>query len=83
MKASSFPRNFHQRIRFSLASFCSLFSLLAVFSLAGFSLPAVFVVTRGFFAAFCPLFFRRPFRWWAQVDSNHRPHDYQSCALTS
>ena len=21
--------------------------------------------------------------WWAQVDSNHRPHDYQSCALTS
>ncbi len=23
------------------------------------------------------------FRWWAQVDSNHRPHDYQSCALTS
>ena len=23
------------------------------------------------------------FRWWAQVDSNHRPHDYQSCALAS
>ena len=23
------------------------------------------------------------FLWWAQVDSNHRPHDYQSCALTS
>ena len=23
------------------------------------------------------------FKWWAQVDSNHRPHDYQSCALTS
>ena len=22
-------------------------------------------------------------RWWAQVDSNHRPHDYQSCALAS
>ena len=22
-------------------------------------------------------------RWWAKVDSNHRPHDYQSCALTS
>ena len=21
--------------------------------------------------------------WWAQVDSNHRPHDYQSCALAS
>ena len=23
------------------------------------------------------------FKWWAQVGSNHRPHDYQSCALAS
>ena len=22
-------------------------------------------------------------RWWAQVDSNHRPHAYQACALTT
>ena len=22
-------------------------------------------------------------RWWAQMDSNHRPHAYQACALTS
>jgi len=21
--------------------------------------------------------------WWALVDSNHRPHPYQGCALTS
>ena len=21
--------------------------------------------------------------WWEQVDSNHRPHAYQACALTS
>ena len=21
--------------------------------------------------------------WWAQVGSNHRPHAYQACALTS
>ena len=21
--------------------------------------------------------------WWAKMDSNHRPHDYQSCALAS
>ena len=21
--------------------------------------------------------------WWAKVDSNHRPHAYQACALTS
>ena len=30
-----------------------------------------------------PLPFIRKRKWWAQVDSNHRPHDYQSCALTS
>ena len=23
------------------------------------------------------------FVWWAQVDSNHRPHAYQACALTT
>ena len=22
-------------------------------------------------------------RWWAQMDSDHRPHAYQACALTS
>ena len=22
-------------------------------------------------------------KWWAKMDSNHRPHDYQSCALAS
>ena len=21
--------------------------------------------------------------WWAQMDSNHRPHAYQACALTN
>ena len=21
--------------------------------------------------------------WWAEVDSNHRPHAYQACALTN
>ena len=21
--------------------------------------------------------------WWAQMDSDHRPHAYQACALTS
>ena len=26
-----------------------------------------------------PLFLK----WWAKMDSNHRPHDYQSCALAS
>ena len=27
-------------------------------------------------------FFKRKV-WWAQVDSNHRPHAYQACALTT
>ena len=22
-------------------------------------------------------------KWWAWVDSNHRPHAYQACALTA
>ena len=28
-------------------------------------------------------FFRFCRNWWAKMDSNHRPHDYQSCALAS
>ena len=27
--------------------------------------------------------FQRFYHWWAKMDSNHRPHDYQSCALAS
>ncbi len=29
------------------------------------------------------LFNSYPFLWWAQMDSNHRPHAYQACALTT
>ena len=29
------------------------------------------------------LLFRSSCCWWAQVDSNHRPHAYQACALTT
>ena len=36
---------------------------------------------------FSPLGLRHFFqflqKWWAKMDSNHRPHDYQSCALAS
>ena len=32
-------------------------------------------------APFCPNFSSKS--WWAKMDSNHRPHDYQSCALAS
>ena len=46
---------------------------------------------RGFFGAlgycrnqrFLP-FLPNPLQgWWAQMDSDHRPHAYQACALTS
>ena len=30
-----------------------------------------------------PDLFRSFLKWWAKMDSNHRPHDYQSCALAS
>ena len=50
-----------------------------------------------FFASLgTPVLFSRSFRpllrfrltssislWWAQMDSDHRPHAYQACALTS
>ena len=36
------------------------------------ALPAELTPHRGFIQ-----------KWWAKMDSNHRPHDYQSCALAS
>ena len=30
-----------------------------------------------------PPYVYRKGSWWAQVDSNHRPHAYQACALTT
>ena len=32
-------------------------------------------------ASFLPTFYSSA--WWAQMDSNHRPHAYQACALTT
>ena len=32
---------------------------------------------------FCKVFQSISLKWWAKMDSNHRPHDYQSCALAS
>ena len=51
-------------------------------------------VTLRFFRLYCVFAFGRLFvniltpatlrvAWWAQVDSNHRPHAYQACALTT
>ena len=57
MKASSFPRNFHQRIRSSLAAFSLLavfvarcFRCSCLFVAGGFSLLTVFSLPVSFFA---------------------------------
>ena len=42
-----------------------------------------------FFASYAYIYTQRAKKrkidkiWWAQVDSNHRPHAYQACALTT
>ena len=33
--------------------------------------------------SYTPIIIQNYFCWWAQMDSNHRPHAYQACALTS
>ena len=35
------------------------------------------------FLLFPFLFQQKKRKWWAQMDSNHRPHAYQACALTT
>ena len=55
----------------------------------GLFLRAGFRVHFGFLELLFPTIetFRRIsnvfYHWWAKMDSNHRPHDYQSCALAS
>ena len=49
----------------------------------------IFVLVCVFFASQAYRYTRRAKKrkidknWWAQVDSNHRPHAYQACALTT
>ena len=33
--------------------------------------------------SYTPILTTYNLKWWAEVDSNHRPHAYQACALTS
>ena len=43
-----------------------------------------FLLTFQSISSFCILHFASCIlKWWAKMDSNHRPHDYQSCALAS
>ena len=66
----SFSRSFTEQDPASIAFRFAFFCLRL-------SLCAVFKVLIPTADIDCPQF------WWAQVDSNHRPHAYQACALTS
>ena len=47
--------------------------------------PQIFfeVVGQGLTCPGLNFYFALFLKWWAKMDSNHRPHDYQSCALAS
>ena len=69
---------------------CNLvFLRLPIKTLKPFLVFLVFIAV--YFSCFCfrcsvfkvLLFVRALNPWWAQVDSNHRPHAYQACALTT
>ena len=67
----SFPRFlFNVSFAVALFSFQGAFYLLDLYTLSVPSIP------------FIPFSFHQS-SWWAQVDSNHRPHAYQACALTA
>ena len=67
-----------------LLALCSVFKVHANLSGSLGNFVLVFVFS---FAALCFCMRKNEKRktteiWWAQVDSNHRPHAYQACALT-
>ena len=75
-------------VRFRLLRFLRLAS--AFIRLSSFMFPRNSMKPHLFpSASFRPLPFLMMFqsisclKWWAKMDSNHRPHDYQSCALAS
>ena len=61
----------------------SSFFLFVIFSLFNFGWIRIFFL-EALYRYTCE---RKKFEfakiWWAQVDSNHRPHAYQACALTT
>ena len=73
------PRDFSHGYPFiTILPSLSLFSFQGAIpgSTSSHTLPYGLCVSRHFaLAAFAA--------WWAQVDSNHRPHAYQACALTT
>ena len=62
-----------------LAFLCSFFCCLV-----GTMWTSPLVITSALPSSLCLPFYAASFAaWWAQVDSNHRPHAYQACALTT
>ena len=79
--AIAIPLKFHNYL---LLLCCLLFHLELSFHIVQFSRCAFQPLLRSDFSIQIPLGTEiRSQRWWAKVDSNHRPHDYQSCALAS
>ena len=66
---------------YSIIAYCSFYYPTYNFHCLSFSSFALLSSLFNFQATFLlqPL----QIAWWAQVDSNHRPHAYQACALTT
>ena len=72
-----YPIILSYRFKLVVSSFALLFSL--------FCFQASFSVPKNRFQRSTSIDHSNPFLgfWWAQMDSNHRPHAYQACALTT
>ena len=72
-----YPIILSYRFKLVVSSFALLFSL--------FCFQASFSVPKNRFQQSTSIDHSNPFLgfWWAQMDSNHRPHAYQACALTT
>ena len=70
----SLPSIYYYYLKFSSLHLLLLYSVFKVL-FSGILLPFSDK------ASFSPTFYSSA--WWAQMDSNHRPHAYQACALTT
>ena len=84
--AAFLSRSNHARITFGFFLFSQNYSCYPIsfaFTFVSSSLSSF----QGSRVGSPPLLLYRSFlrynQWWAQMDSNHRPHAYQACALTT
>ena len=74
---------FHLLI-FALASKTLLSHTIIFFQKPSCKFKAFSLVNPNCFSfAYFSFFTKKKSEWWAQMDSNHRPHAYQACALTT